>query len=222
MDIQQISRSLNKSEISILKKRKNAIEKEIQKGYKPRFFLCALLIGVIANLIAYFIKVDFLTFVFGTIAVIAYACIIFLPYEIYKDLKKAKKNIAIINNFLEKNEIKVMPINALRIARAKEYEDEGDLFIIEYEKDKVLYYWHIADFQTPKNFPCLSFEVYEKAFANLTWRTINPLNKKVVPLEIDKKDKWIYMSKIGAHGHLETENINFDDLIKTYQNIQKH
>jgi hypothetical protein len=106
-------------------------------------------------------------------------------------------------------------INAKRIAVAEEYEDEGDLFIIEYDIDKVLYLWDY-DYNRRRKFPCLSFEIYEEDFFKLFGRQVYPLSDRMNALTIDKKAKWNYMKKVGAPGHLQTERVNFDRLIQDY------
>ena len=118
---------------------------------------------------------------------------------------------------LQKGTVDTYLINAKRIAVAKEFEDEGDLFIIEYDTDKVLYLWDY-DYNMQKKFPCLDFEIYEDSFFKLFGRQIYPLSDRIKPLTIDKKAKWNYMKKKGAAGHLETENVNFHKLIEDYRN----
>lgn len=118
---------------------------------------------------------------------------------------------------IDKGTVDICSINAKRIAIAKEYEDEGDLFIIECDTDKVLYLWDY-DYNMQKNFPCLNFEIYEDNFFKLFGRQVYPLSERINPLTIDKKAKWNYMSKVGAPGHLQTENKNFDKVIEEYNN----
>jgi hypothetical protein len=93
--------------------------------------------------------------------------------------------------------------------------DEGDLFIIEYDTDKILYLWD-HDYNLRKKLPCLSFEIYEERFFKLFGRQVYSLSDRIDALTIDKKAKWNYMSKIGAPGHLQTDNVNFDKLIEEY------
>ena len=94
----------------------------------------------------------------------------------------------------------------------EEFEDEGTLFIIEYETDKVLYLWEYDGIKI-KKFPCLQLEIYEEEFFKLFGRQIYPLSEPIKPVMIDKKAKWNYMDKVGLHEHLHTEEINFDKLV---------
>jgi hypothetical protein len=131
--------------------------------------------------------------------------------------KKHKDFLQRLKATIDKGKVDTCLINAKRIAVAKEYEDEGDLFIIEYDTDKVLYLWDY-DYNLQKKFPCLNFEIYEENFFKLFGRQVYPLSDRIKPLTIDKKGKWNYMSKVGTAEHLQTENINFDKLILDYNN----
>jgi hypothetical protein len=140
-----------------------------------------------------------------------------MPYEIYKILRKRKEFLQRLSATIDKGTVDTCLINSKRIAVAEEFEDEGDLFIIEYDTDKVLYLWDY-DYNLRKKFPCLNFEIYEDNFFKLFGRQIYPLSERIKPVTIDKKAKWNYMSKIGGPEHLQTESINFDKLIEQYNN----
>ncbi|SDG23006.1 hypothetical protein [Chitinophaga filiformis] len=116
----------------------------------------------------------------GTIAVFAFAFIVFTPYETYKLRKRNGKFLQQITSFIDKGTIDTWLIDAKRIAIAKEYEDEGDLFMIEYDTDEVLYLWD-HDYSMQKQFPCLKFEIYEESFVKLLGRQISPLSNRIDP-----------------------------------------
>jgi hypothetical protein len=107
------------------------------------------------------------------------------------------------------------------MAIAPEYEDESDLYIIEVSSNEVIYLWDTG-YSLNKKFPCPDFEIYEEGFFKLTGRQIYPLSEKNQPVKIDKKAKWNFMKQYGAPGHLETEKINFDELLKKYNNCLRH
>ena len=91
------------------------------------------------------------------------------------------------------------------------------IYIVEIEKDKVLYLWD-TEYNLNKKFPCLDFEIYEPNFYKLVGRQIYPLSEKIQAIKIDKKAKWNYMQEYGVRGHLETEIIGFDSLIEKFNN----
>jgi hypothetical protein len=122
-----------------------------------------------------------------------------------------------LNAIIQKGTVDTCLINSKRIAVAKEYEDEGDLFIIEYDDDKVLYLWDY-DYNLRKKFPCLDFEIYEESLFKLLGRQVYPLSGPIKPLAIDKKAKWNYIKKIGAPGQLQTDSTNFEKIIEAYNN----
>ncbi|MBX3255391.1 MAG: hypothetical protein KF862_14715 [Chitinophagaceae bacterium] len=217
MDIPLKTRRFYPDELRLLKILKTQKEKE--GGGKIRFyhFIIAGLLGVGFTYIATLLPDSFWTFLFGTLAVFSFAFIVFTPYEIYKMRRKGKDFLQRLNATINQGTVDTCLINAKRIAVAKEYEDEGDLFIIECDTDKVLYLWDY-DYNLQKKFPCLDFEIYEDNFFKLFGRQVYPLSDRITPLTIDKKAKWNYMSKIGSPGHLQTENKNFDKLIEEYNN----
>lgn len=211
----QIKRTLNSTEQALLKKLRTETEKTLKQKFKFHYFIIALISGVVFAYLASMIKIDFLIFAFGTIAVFAFSFIVFMPYEIYKDSVRLKKILKSIDSFVEKNELHVVPVKALRIAIAKEFEDEGDLVIVEYEVGKVLYLWDY-EYGIAKRL-CLDFEIYEEGFFELTGRQVYPLSEKIKPVEIDRKAKWEYMSKVGSPGHLQVKRISFDQLLEQYK-----
>ena len=131
--------------------------------------------------------------------------------------RKGKGFLQRLNAVIDKGTVDTCLINAKRIAVAKEYEDEGDLFIIECDTNKILYLWDY-DYNLRKKFPCLDFEIYEDNFFKLIGRQVYTLSDRIEPLTIDKTAKWKYINKIGAPGHLQTDSINFDKLIEEYNN----
>jgi len=158
-----------------------------------------------------------LDFTFGTIAVLAFAFIVFVPYEIYKQKNRHKLFLQQLSTAIEKGTVDTYLIKTRRIAIAPEYEDESDLYIVELNDYEVLYLWD-TEYNLNKKFPCSDFEIYENDFFKLIGRQIYPLSEKIQSVKIDKKTKWNFMKQYGASGHLEIEKINFDQLLEKYNN----
>ena len=217
MDIIFNTRHFYPDELRLLKALKTQNEREGDGKFKFYHFVIAGLLGSGLTYITTLIPDSFWTFILGTLAVFSFAYIVFTPYEAYKMKKKHKDFLQRLKATIDKGTVDTCLINAKRIAVAKEYEDEGDLFIIEYDTDKVLYLWDY-DYNLQKKFPCLNFEIYEENFFKLFGRQVYPLSDRIKPLSIDEKGKWNYMSKVGTAEHLQTENINFDKLILDYNN----
>ena len=217
MDIPFKTRLFYPDELRLLKTLRTQKEKKDDGKIKFYHFVIAALLGAGCTYIAATLPDSFWIFLFGTIAVFSFAFMVFTPYEIYKLKRKHKDFLQRLTKAIDKNTVDTCRINAKRIAVAKEYEDEGDLFIIEYDTDKVLYLWD-HDYNLKKKFPCLDFEIYEDNFFQLFGRQVYPLSDRISPLTIDKKAKWNYMNKIGAPGHLQSESKNFDKLIDEYNN----
>lgn len=190
----------------------STMEKKLQKeiGGKIKFyhFIIAGCIGAAFTWLATLVPDSIWTFLFGVIAVIAFAFIVFAPYELYKARKKGNSYSQEIRSFLDKGTADTCVIRAKRIALAGEFEDEGDIYIIELENKNLLYLWDY-DYTLQKIFPCLYFEIFEDSYYQLTGRLVNPLSEKFQPVYIDKKAKWNYMGKIGLAEHLSVEQADF-------------
>ena len=213
MNIPKTTRQFFPAEQRILKSLLTKATKEANSKRKYYHFLIAGCIPVACSYIASIIKIDFLFFVFGTLAVIACAFIVIMPYEIYKDKKMIKNTVRTLQCFLDKGTVDTYQIKSSRIAFAQESEDESDLYIVEFDEDKVLCLWDI-EYNLYKKFPCLDFEIYEDAFFKLTGRQIHPLSDKIQPIKVDMKAVWNYSEQYGGLGHLEIENIGFDKLLE--------
>lgn len=215
MDLRFTTRRFYPDEQRILKTLKTQKEKEGSK-IKGYHFIIAAMSGAGFTYFATLVgKDDFWVLPLGILAVFSFAFIVFTPYEIYKRRKRNKQFLQELTAFIDKGTVDTCTINAKRIAIAKEYEDEGDLYIIEYDTDKILYLWD-NDYTLQKKFPCLDFELYDQRFYNLLGRVIYPLSEKIQPIVIDRKAKWKYMSEVGAAGHMDTERKNFDQLVEEY------
>lgn len=212
MDIVFQTRPLYPDEQRLLRTLRTQKDKETGSKIKFQHFLVAGILGAGLTYLASTIKGGFWVFLFGTLAVFAFAFIVFAPYEIYKMRRRHKVFLNSLNAIINKGTVDTCLVNARRIAVAKEYEDEGDLYIIEWDTDRVLYLWDY-DYNLRKKLPCLDFEIYEENFFKLFGRQVYPLSSRITPVAIDKKAKWKYMSK-NAPGHLQIDNMSFDKVLE--------
>lgn len=209
------TREFYPDELQLLKKLKAKQIKESKSRFKFYHFLIAGAMGILFTYLAINTKTEFLIFLFGTGAVFAYVFILFMPYEIYKQRNNKKDFYNLVDEFMKKGTVETTLIKAKRIAIAEEFEDEGDLFIVDYDNDQVLYLWDY-EYNFKKGFPCLEFEIYEDKFSQAFGTQIYPKSDPIEPIVIDKKAKWNYMMTIGTPDHLSSENINFDKLVADY------
>ena len=216
--MQKTTRPFYPEELQKLKSLQARETKAAKTKVKFSYFLVAALVGISCNWLAANMQSDFWVFVFGTIAVFGYGFIVFMPYEMFKERKRLKNRITTMQGFIDKGVVETYPVKATRIAFAAEYEDESDLYIVELAPNEVLYLWDM-EYCFDNKFPCLDFDIYEDAFANLAGGQIYPRSKKIEPVKIDKKAKWDYLQQVGVPGHLQTEHIHFDDLIKKFQSF---
>jgi len=211
------TRDLYPNELRVLKRMKTQAEKKGKSKYKFYHFVLLGVLGTISAYIATHIHKDsFWLFLFGTIAVFSFGFVIFVPFELYKAQKLNEDFLQNLNALIEKQTVDTCRINATRIAIAKEYDDESDLYIVEIDKDNVLYL-HDLEYNLKRNFPCLQFEIYENDFFKLTGKVIYPLSDKITPITIDRIKKMNYMKQFGIPEHLGTEKISFDELITKFE-----
>jgi hypothetical protein len=215
MEIVYKTRQLYPDEQRILKTLKTKKEKKGGSKIKFYHYLIAAVVGAGCTWVAALNEHNFWILPFGTLAVLSFGFIVFMPYEVYKQQKVYKNFLKQLTTAMEKGTVDTCVIHAKRIAFAEEYEDEGDLYIIECDTDTVLYMWD-NEYNMQKKFPCLDFEIYEEGFSMLTGRLIYPSSGRIQPIIIDKKAKWNYMGKIGSPGHLQIDNVNFYKLIEEY------
>lgn len=217
MNIAFKTRNFYADELRLLRTIKTQKEKEANGKIKVYHFIIAGILGAGLTYITTLIPDSFWTFLFGTLAVFVFSFIVFMPYEIYKANKKHKTFLCQLTSLIDKGTVDTWQIKTKRIAVAPEYEDESDLYIIELNENEVLFLWD-TEYNLNKKFPCLDFEIYEDDFFKLLGKQIYPSSEKIKPIKIDKKAKWNYMKQYGVSGHLETEKINFDELISRYNN----
>ena len=217
MNISYRSRSLYPVELRLLKTLKAQKEKETSSPIKFLHYFFALLIGACLTYVTTIIPDSFWTFLLGTIAILSFAFIVFMPYEIYKKKNRHKLLLQQLMTTILKGTVETCLVNAKRIAIAPEFEDESDLYIVEIYDNEVLYLWD-SEYNLNKKFPCLDFEIYEDSFFKLIGRQVYSLSEKIQPVKIDNKAKWNFMKKYGVARHLELEKTNFDELIQKYNN----
>ncbi len=214
--LQKVTRTLTQKETKALKKIRKNNESVLNRGYKWPNVMLALALAALCMYGATWTRYDLITFILGVSAVFSIGYVFFMPFEAYKDIRRANKMIRKIDDMLEADVLEVSPVNATQIARAKEYEDEGDLYIIEMKDSRILY---IRDFDhnLRKGFPCLEFELYDEEFRDLTGRLINPISEKIKPIEVDSMAKWNFFQKSPPE-HLQIQKTSFDRLIEKINN----
>lgn len=212
MNITYTARQLYPDEQRVLLTLREKKEKERGTKINSRHFLIAVVIAAFFSYLATVIHIGIFEFFFGTIALFGVGFIAFAPFEIGKAKKRHRNSLAELSSYISQNSVRSCPIAAKRIAVADEYEDEGDLFIIEYDTDRVLFLWDY-DYNLRQHFPCLEFEIYEERFARLLGRQVYTRSEPFPAITIDKKSKWNYLRKTHWPLNLTTLDVNFDQLV---------
>jgi hypothetical protein len=186
---------------------------ELSPRKRFRFLLFSLFIGVIFGFIASRLEDGIFLFLTGTIAVFAFVAFVFSIKPYLDDAKEEKYFVKALEAYINNGIVETSVINALKIADAGVKEDESNLFIIEFEKDSILFYWDFK-YSLFNKFPCLKFEIYDDDYYKFTDRPFNFLSEKIDPITISSKGEWNYIKQHLKPRQFEVRNINFEDLIK--------
>jgi len=217
MKLNKTKRKFSTKEVRFLKLiiQKHKTEVRFWNSYKLIFI--SFTIGVPFAIIAANLNDGILLFLTGTIAVFAFVGGIFSIVPCIKDNKKKKTDLKNLNKYLSDGYIGVSDINAQKIAKASEYEDESDLYIVKINDFQTLFVWDY-EYNLDRKFPCLHFEIYEKKFYELTNQIINFKSEKITPINIAPENKWNYLRKNGISKQIELIDINFDVLVNQINN----
>ena len=128
MIFQTTPRPFYPDELKILNSLLTKAKKEAKSKIKFYHFFIAILLGVCFTYFATLTQDNFWVLPFGTIAIFSIAFIVFMPYEIYKQKKRKLAFLKPLQNYIDKKTVDTYKVNATRIAIAKEFEDECDLY----------------------------------------------------------------------------------------------
>lgn len=219
MKLTTVNRPLYADELLLLQQALAFEEARGQRKFGLKHYIIILVCGCVLSYFAYLSSThsDLLVFVFGTLSVLCFGFVVFMPYEEYKGEKKARERAAEIARIISSNFIEVTPVKATRIALAPEYEDETNLYILEIGERHVLYLWD-AEYNLEDKFQCLHFEVYGSEF--ITDRMLYPLSDRVEPVVLDRNKKWELMSSPGLPEHKHIEEAGFDEVVARFGVIE--
>ncbi|MEM6380533.1 MAG: hypothetical protein AAF705_20275, partial [Bacteroidota bacterium] len=180
MSLQKITRAFTEQERRKLEKTKRQLEKSLKEPIKWHYFLLAGILVPICAYLANATDIGLITFIAGTLAVLAGFFLIFMPFELVKDWFRDRRDLKAVKDLLELDLLEVTEVIATNVARAAEYEDESDLYIFELEPQKTLFFWAFFPVQN-KKFPCLCFEIYPPNVAKFIGREVLPKDLRFRP-----------------------------------------
>lgn len=212
MQLKTTDRKLSAKELRLLKLVLNNRIEELQSKNHLRFFLVSLSIAIAFAGVAWSLNDGVFLFLTGTIAVFAFVAFIFSIVPTFKERIIERKFVNELEAYIKRGLVTVSQINAVNIAEVSEYESDSNLFIIEYEKDKILFYWDFK-YSLYDKFPCEHFEIYDATFYKFADREINFLSPKIEAETIRLSEKSNYFVKSRKPAHLEIINRNFQELI---------
>ena len=138
----------------------------------------------------------------------------------FKQKKNGNKELKSLTDIQNEGQISVVTFELNRIAKLEEYEDEGDLYLIETKDKKCTYLWD-AEYLliNDKEFPSDQFEVYvDDTFKFGIDKKVKCLGNKLTPTIINGENKWAFFGKVGFPGDLQIEEKPFDQIIEEIKN----
>ena len=140
--------------------------------------------------------------------------------QYFKQKKNGNKELKSLTEIRNEGQISVVSIELKRIAKLEEYEDEGDLYLIETKDKKCIYLWD-AEYLLidDKEFPSTQIEVYvDDTFKFGIDKKVKCSGNKLTPSIVNGKDKWSFFGKVGFPGELQVEEKPFDKIIEEIKN----
>lgn len=137
-----------------------------------------------------------------------------------KQKKNGSKELQSLTEIQNKNQISVVPLELNRIAKLEEYEDEGDLYLIETKDKKCVYLWD-AEYLLidDKEFPSDQVEVYvDDTFKFGIDKKVKCSGNKLTPTIVNRENKWSFFEMVGFPGDLQVEEKSFDEIIEEIKN----
>ncbi|HEX2618344.1 MAG TPA: hypothetical protein VHL57_12425 [Flavobacteriales bacterium] len=153
----------------------------------------------------------------------AIVCICFVPIAVWvaieayvKDRRQAKRMLQVIGSHEREGHIEVFRIEAKRVARMREHEDEGDLYLFELTNAKTMFLWDGQDHGIDsERFPVERFEVYvNEEMKGILESKVLQLGEKLVPMEIRPAMKWRFLKHQGVMPELEQLDTPFDTWVE--------
>lgn len=139
-------------------------------------------------------------------------------FEQKKNGNKQLKNLTEIQN---ENQITVVSIELNRIAKLEEYEDEGDLYLIETKDKKCIYLWDVEYMLVDdKEFPSDQIEMYvDDTFIVGIDKKVKCSGNKLTPIIINAESKLSFFEKVGFPENLQLEEKSFDKIMEEIVSI---
>ncbi|MFK7972120.1 MAG: hypothetical protein AB8F95_17255 [Bacteroidia bacterium] len=136
--------------------------------------------------------------------------------NLIKKRKTAKKELPELLLAQIGSKVNVISITASRVIQFEEYEDEGELYLIETPEGECFYLWDWLYTMVENSlFPSSQFEIFVEGYIHNAFDTnIKILGDPISPIMIKGKIKWDYFEKEGFPEPLEKLNKSFDEILE--------
>lgn len=138
----------------------------------------------------------------------------------FKQKKNGNKELRSLTEIQNDGKVSVVPLELNRVAKLEEYEDEGDLYLIETKDKECIYLWDAEYLLVDdKEFPSEQVEVYiDDIFKFGIDKKVRCSGNKLTPIIVSGENKWSFYGKVGFPGDLHAEEKSFDKIIEEIKN----
>ena len=216
-----ISRKLTPIEQKKLKARIKEYATNAERNLNWKAILIMLIVGILSGIHIYFYDKSNWSLITKFLVVLMPIGIWVLVENYFKDGKWMRIHYRNLKDIEAKTTTEVYEIDIKRIALMPEYEDEGNLYLIENSENQCLY---LGDYEyligAEKDFPSSKIEVYADDTMKLVMdRKIRCFGEKLEMEKIDAEKKWIYFGKVGFDDDLKIIPKSFEEILKEINEV---
>jgi hypothetical protein len=141
--------------------------------------------------------------------------------QYFRQKKNENKELQSLTEIRNENQILVISVELDRIAKFEEYEDEGDLYLVETKDKESIYLWDAEYLLFDDNeFPSEQVEVYvDDTFKFGIDKKVKCSGNKLTPIIVSGESKWTFFKRVGFPGDLQTEEKPFDKIIEEIKQL---
>lgn len=207
-----MTRPLYPEEQAFLLRLRSRLALPVRLPVKVYWLFVLLLVGEVCFHLMSLSRYEGVFSLFGILTACSFAVVGYVPVAWFVAKKHRLKRIRAIDTVLKSGTVGVTPVEARRTALAMEHAREGDLWIIEYERDQLLFLWDYTS-KLRRLLPRERFELYDAAFEPLFGRMVYASGPKTLPTFIDSVAKYRYFSRHGAPEQLSTAAADFEETV---------
>ncbi len=199
-------RPLTDKELNKLRSQKRENIKIIELSYKIKPYIIIGILTFLSGVTLYFFSKsfnkiflgEFVGQLIGFIFSVCIALLFYFPFEQIKSRKRLNNENTQIESLINKNEIEVYEIQTNQAIHFIQYDDEGELYLIQISENKLLYIWDDQTLIKKTKFPNTHFEIYKDIDLRwLLWNKVTYKGQRFTPKKVTANTKSKYFKAEG-------------------------